>query len=314
MIDVTNAPPAKQVFPLISKQTLNSLIGKSQNIYSTRPRRRTISQSHQSLYQQNHLKKGEYVFNLRVKTGDHLSLTDDVQFQKPKCGDIAIFTISHSIPSRSASALIAETFYSTLSALVRIIVTLAMTPPMSATARIIWGRSPVRRIDSAYAGFPPEVTEKVIVQKADQHIEVNISRDSSPVISMALEYGNQISVNPGHYPCSATIPSTAVILECENSAGKTSRPFSCSLPPPPPASWSHRATTPTTTALEPFAQYMLYVLWFAPCFGLIVATARLRYYHELPHPYPHSFLLQYFKGLSWFHEYHRPFANAAASA
>ena len=48
-------------------------------------------------------KKGEYVFNLQVKTGDHLFVNRmTYNFRKPKRGDIAIFTISQdSIQSRS---------------------------------------------------------------------------------------------------------------------------------------------------------------------------------------------------------------------
>ena len=121
--------------------------------------------------------------------------------------DIAIFTISQdSIPSRSASAPIAETFY--IKRLVCVggdTVTLGHDRQLNVRNKGLFGDDQVRRIDSTYEGFSKLYSHpKVIVQKGDQHIfeAEQFPRDSiysghTPI--GRLNYGKQISVNPGHY-------------------------------------------------------------------------------------------------------------------
>ncbi len=69
--------------------------------------------SHMPIILKSVFKNGDYVFNIRVKTGDHLFVNRmTYNFRKPKRGDIAVFTISQdTIPSRSFAAPKEETFY-----------------------------------------------------------------------------------------------------------------------------------------------------------------------------------------------------------
>lgn len=204
--------PPKQVFPLISKQTFEFINSQgkqiTKNIWFPPVRAGEPFLSHTSPYiSKTTSKKGEYVFNLRVKTGDHLFVNRmTYNFRKPKRGDIAIFTISQdSIPSRSASAPIAETFY--IKRLVCVggdTVTLGHDRQLNVRNKGLFGDDQVRRIDSTYEGFSKLYSHpKVIIQKGDQHIfeAEQLPRDSiysghTPI--GRLNYGNQISVNPGH--------------------------------------------------------------------------------------------------------------------
>ncbi len=205
--------PPKQVFPLISKQTFEFINSQgkqiTKNIWFPPVRAGEPFLSHTSPYiSKTTSKKGEYVFNLRVKTGDHLFVNRmTYNFRKPKRGDIAIFTISQdSIPSRSASAPIAETFY--IKRLVCVggdTVTLGHDRQLNVRNKGLFGDDQVRRIDSTYEGFSKLYSHpKVIVQKGDQHIfeaeqfaQDSIYSGHTPI--GLLNYDNQISVNPGHY-------------------------------------------------------------------------------------------------------------------
>lgn len=205
--------PPKQVFPLISKQTFEFIDSQgkqiTKNIWFPPVRAGEPFLSHTSPYiRKTTSKKGEYVFNLRVKTGDHLFVNRmTYNFRKPKRGDIAIFTISQdSIPSRSASAPIAETFY--IKRLVCVggdTVTLGHDRQLNVRNKGLFGDDQIRRIDSTYEGFSKLYSHrKVIVKNGDQHIfeaeqlpQDSIYSGHTPI--GRLNYGNQISVNPGHY-------------------------------------------------------------------------------------------------------------------
>ena len=205
--------PPKQVFPLITKQTLEFIDSQgkqiTKNIWFPPVRAGEPFLSHTSPYiRKTTSKKGEYVFNLRVKTGDHLFVNRmTYNFRKPKRGDIAIFTINQdSIPSRSAAAPIAETFY--IKRLVAVggdTVTLGHDRHLNVRNIELFGDDNIRRIDSSYQGFSKLYSHpKVIVQNGEKHIfeATQLAQDSiysghTPI--GRLNYGNQISVNQGHY-------------------------------------------------------------------------------------------------------------------
>ena len=205
--------PPKQVFPLISKQTFEFVDSQgkyiSKNLWFPPVRAGEPFLSHTSPYiNKMTSKKGEYVFNLQVKTGDHLFVNRmTYNFRKPKRGDIAIFTISQdSIPSRSSAAPIAETFY--IKRLVSVggdTVTLGNDRQLHIRNEGLFGDNQVHRIDSTYSGFGNLYSHpKVILQDGDQHVLEARSAAQDSIYSGhtamgRLNYGNEFFVNPNHF-------------------------------------------------------------------------------------------------------------------
>ena len=121
-----NIGTPKRVFPLISKQTIE-FIDESGNFINKTiwfpPIRGTESmlkmpgtydpRKDRPFISKYEFKKGEYIFNFQLKTGDHLFVNRmTYNFRNPRRGDIAVFTISRdTIPSQSLNAPATETFY-----------------------------------------------------------------------------------------------------------------------------------------------------------------------------------------------------------
>jgi len=108
----------KTIIPFINKQVLVFRDVDSDEII-----RRTAwfppSDSYQKPELRNHVfqgqlyNKGEYIFRLRVKTGDHLFVNRvSYNFRHPKCGDISVFTIKSTDVTHGHSGLPSkDTFY-----------------------------------------------------------------------------------------------------------------------------------------------------------------------------------------------------------
>ena len=205
--------PPKRVFPLISKQSFEFVDSQgnyiTKNIWFPPVRAGEPFLSHTSPYiNKTTYKKDEYVFNLQVKTGDHLFVNRmTYNFRKPRRGDIAIFTISQdSIPSRSPAAPINETFY--IKRLVAVggdTVTLGNDRQLIVQNEGLFGNSQNHRIDSTYSGFGNLYSHpKVILRNGGLHTFEAGSAAQDSIYSGhtpmgRISYGNKLSVNPGHY-------------------------------------------------------------------------------------------------------------------
>ena len=144
-------------------------------------------------------KKGDYVFNLELKTGDHLFVNRmTYNFRRPRRGDIAVFTISqNTIPSRSTDAPVNETFYiKRLAAL--------------GGEKILLGRDrhltiDGQRLDTNNPGFEFLYSHQKIIKLANgQIIRSHLKEAEDSIYSGHTEYSKlrydlPITVTPNHY-------------------------------------------------------------------------------------------------------------------
>lgn len=206
--------PPKQIFPLISKQAFEFIDAQRNQITKTiwfPPTRAGEPFLHPAseFISKNTFKKGEFVFNFRVKTGDHLFVNRlTYNFRKPRRGDIAIFTISQdTIPSHSNYAPVKETFYiKRLVALGSDTVFLGQDRHLNIRNKDYFGDDQFHRIDSSFSGFENLYSHpKTVIQVGNQYRTVPIN--PSPIDSTysghstvpGFDYKQQIQVAPKHY-------------------------------------------------------------------------------------------------------------------
>ena len=204
--------PPKTIFPLISKQIIEFIDESGNSINKTvwfPPIRGTEPllkmpgtydpRNTRPFIKKYQYKKGEYVFNLQLKTGDHLFVNRmTYNFREPRRGDIAVFTISrNTIPSQSLNAPASETFY-----IKRLVGLGGEEIHLGKDHQLVVNG---QRIDSNHAGFEFVYSHSKKLETNEiqiTRIPTKAPRDSvySGHLPMAgFNYHQKIPIRPNHY-------------------------------------------------------------------------------------------------------------------
>ena len=155
--------------------------------------------SHIPIILKSEFKSGDYVFNIQVKTGDHLFVNRmTYNFRKPKRGDIAVFTISQdTIPSRSFAAPKEETFY-----IKRLVALGGDNLSLGSDNHLIINE---QRLDANNQGFEFIYSHpKTIGSNGDTLTQNNLRAPENSIYSGHTQMSNlssnqSIEIKPGHY-------------------------------------------------------------------------------------------------------------------